>query len=92
MAKSKLVDVTVPRIALSRADLCIALGVCGNSIDQMVAEGFLPPARQWHKRKMWIVHEVQAALLEWPTAAVPVSRKDEEEDWSMSNEDWTPVA
>lgn len=54
------------RLALSRADLALAIGVSTTSVDQMVAEGTLPPARRWRSRKLWLVREVETALGELP--------------------------
>jgi hypothetical protein len=56
------------RLAFNRTELALSLGVSVNTVDIMVTEGFLPPARRWHTRKLWIVAEVQAYLSEWPTA------------------------
>ncbi len=64
----KTAQPNVPRLALSRSELAISIGVSPTSIDVMVEEGVLPPPRQWHTRKLWIVQEVQAALLQWPEA------------------------
>lgn len=64
----KTAQPNVPRLALSRSELAISIGVSPTSIDVMVEEGVLPPPRQWHTRKLWIVQEVQAALMEWPEA------------------------
>jgi hypothetical protein len=58
----------VQRLAFNRTELALSLGVSVNTVDIMVAEGFLPPARRWHTRKLWIVAEVQAYLSEWPAA------------------------
>ncbi|TIQ98008.1 hypothetical protein [Mesorhizobium sp.] len=54
------------RLALSRNDLAIAIGVSTSSIDVMVTEGALPPPRKWHSRKLWLIAEVEAHLNEWP--------------------------
>lgn len=56
----------VPRLALSRAEVAISIGVSASSVDIMVQEGALPPPRLWHSRKLWIVSEIEAHLLEWP--------------------------
>lgn len=64
----KTAQSNVPRLALSRSELAISIGVSPTSIDVMVEEGVLPPPRQWHTRKLWILQEVQAALLQWPEA------------------------
>lgn len=56
----------VPRLGLNRAEVALALGVSPNTVDAMVEDGSLPPPRQWHSRKFWIVSEVQAFMSEWP--------------------------
>ncbi|WP_412033237.1 helix-turn-helix transcriptional regulator [Nitratireductor aquimarinus] len=55
------------RLALSRPEVAIAIGVSTSSIDRMVSDGALPPPRIWHSRKLWLVSEVEAYLNEWPT-------------------------
>lgn len=57
----------VPRIGLSRAEVALAIGVSGNTVDLMVSEGVLPAPRRWHTRKIWLVAEIEAALAAWPT-------------------------
>jgi hypothetical protein len=54
------------RLALSRADIALAIGVSAGSVDLMVEEGALPPARKWHSRKLWLIGEIEAYLNEWP--------------------------
>lgn len=56
----------VSRLALSRAELALAIGVSVSSVDAMVAEGALPPPRIWHTRKLWLVTEVEAYLNNLP--------------------------
>lgn len=53
-----------PRLGLNRSELAFAVGVSPNTIDKMVSEGTLPHPRKWHSRKIWIVAEVEAAMLE----------------------------
>lgn len=72
---------SVPRIALNRTEVALAIGVSANTVDAMVKEGALPPARKWHSRKVWLVAEIEAALMEWPTA--PAMPEEENEDWTM---------
>ena len=60
----------VPRLALNRAELALAIGVSANTVDLMVQEGFLPRPRKWHTRKIWIVSEIEAAMSEWPEDGV----------------------
>ena len=57
----------VPRIGLSRAEVALAIGVSGNTVDLMVSEGMLPAPRRWHTRKIWLVAEIEAALAAWPS-------------------------
>ena len=59
----------VQRLALNRSEVALSLGVSSSSVDTMVTEGFLPPPRQWHSRKLWLVSEVEAYLNEWPSDA-----------------------
>ncbi|WP_404861889.1 helix-turn-helix transcriptional regulator [Georhizobium sp. MAB10] len=65
MQKSKFLS--VQRLAFSRSELALSIGVSVSSIDAMVAEGVLPQPRRWHTRKLWLVSEVEAYLNEWPT-------------------------
>lgn len=53
------------RLALSRTEVALAVGVSASSVDQMIAEGALPHPRKWHSRKLWLVSEVEAYLNEW---------------------------
>lgn len=55
------------RLALSRAELALSIGVSVGSIDEMVEEGALPHPRRWHSRKLWLVSEVEAHLSQWPS-------------------------
>lgn len=57
----------IPRLALNEAELAVALGVGASSIRAMVEEGLLPRPRVWHRRRLFHVAEVDAALLGWPT-------------------------
>lgn len=84
MATTVDISRPVPRLGLSRAEVAIAIGVCGNTVDQMVAEGFLPPPRRWHKRKVWLVSDVEAAMRAWPEdeAQQKTGKDDGAEDWS----------
>lgn len=56
----------IVRLALSRTELALSIGVSTTSIDKMVTEGALPAPRKWHSRKLWLVSEVEAHLGEWP--------------------------
>jgi len=47
----------------------------------MVAEGFLPHPKKWHSRKIWVVAEVEAAMMRWPSDG-PTSGNDDD-DWNM---------
>jgi predicted DNA-binding transcriptional regulator AlpA len=62
----------VPRIALNRTELALAIGVSVNTVDVMVKEGALPAPRRWHTRKLWLVSEVEAYMFEWPAEASQV--------------------
>lgn len=74
----------IPRLALSRAELAVSIGVCGNTVDQMVVDGLLPPPRRIGKRKLWPLAAVETALQSWPEDEVSGknSRLPIEEDWT----------
>ena len=74
----------VPRIGLSRAEVALAIGFSVNSVDLMVAEGFLPKPRIWHSRKVWLVSEIEASMSEWPEDGLPLSKGEKDaEDRDM---------
>ena len=77
----------VPRLALNRTEVAIALGLSADSIDRMVDEGVLPPPRRWHKRKLWLVAEIEAFLTELPADALDVDQES-----AGPQEDWTAQA
>jgi predicted DNA-binding transcriptional regulator AlpA len=56
----------IVRLALSRTEVALSIGVSVSSVDQMVAEGALPPPRKWHSRKLRLVSEIEAHLNELP--------------------------
>lgn len=56
----------VPRLGLSRAEVALSIGVSVNTVDAMVDQGILPQPRRWNSRKIWLVAEIEAAMLEWP--------------------------
>lgn len=70
----------IPRLALNRNELALAIGVSGNSVDAMVKEGALPPPRKWHTRKLWLVSEVEAAMSDWPADGAALD--DGYDDWT----------
>ncbi|MDK1377072.1 MULTISPECIES: hypothetical protein [unclassified Sinorhizobium] len=67
---------SVPRLGLNRNEVALALGVSVNSVDLMVAEGFLPQPRRWRSRKIWIVSEIELAMLEWPVDGATADGND----------------
>ncbi|MBB3385569.1 MULTISPECIES: hypothetical protein [unclassified Rhizobium] len=73
---------SVPRLGLNRAELALSIGVSVNTVDKMVEEGALPPPRKWHTRKIWIVSEIEVAMLEWPQDGDQTAIDDE--DWTMT--------
>lgn len=73
----------VPRIGLNRTEVALSLGVSVNTVDQLVKEGRLPPARRWHTRKIWLTSEIAAYLADWPTDAVAESSRP-----AASADDW----
>lgn len=70
----------VPRIGLTRAEVALAIGVSGNTVDVMVKEGFLPPPRRWHSRKVWLVSEIETAMAGWPSEEDNFSGQPEASD------------
>jgi len=68
----------IVRLALSRAEVALAIGVSIGSIDTMVTEGVLPKPRRWHSRKLWLVSEIEAHLNDWPI--------DGESEWNAEAE------
>ena len=75
----------VPRLGFTRTELAASIGISPNSVDAMVREGFLPPPRLWHTRKIWIISEVEAAMYAWPTiASLPDFQSESAEDWRVS--------
>ncbi|MGX9390482.1 helix-turn-helix transcriptional regulator [Nitrobacteraceae bacterium UC4446_H13] len=67
------------RLALSRVEVALAIGVSVTSVDQMVVEGALPPPRKWHSRKLWLVAEIEAHLNDLPIEGQ--EREDPYEKW-----------
>lgn len=70
----------VPRIGLNRSEVALAIGFSANTVDLMVAEGFLPKPRVWHSRKVWLVSEIEASMSEWPEDGVPLSKGEKDVD------------
>ncbi len=66
MTKSLADRRPIVRLAFSRSEVALSIGVSAGSVDQMVEEGVLPPPRKWHSRKLWLVSEVEAYLNELP--------------------------
>lgn len=71
-------DRPIPRLGLNRSEVATAIGVSVNTVDEMVLEGFLPKPRRWHSRKIWIVSEIELALMERPVDGVTA---DDDDDW-----------
>ena len=59
----------------------MSIGVSPGTVDRMVEDGSLPRPRIWHTRKLWIVSEIEAAVMDWPT--------DESDTAPGDDEDWT---
>jgi len=74
----------VPRLGLNRSEVALAIGVSVNTVDLMVAEGFLPKPKLWHSRKLWLVSEIEASLSEWPEAGLPLEKGEKDVDDSDS--------
>lgn len=73
-------DRLILRLGLNRTELALSIGVSPNTVDKMVADGALPHPRKWNTRKIWLVAEVEAAMLEWPSTGP----EQDAEDWSMT--------
>ncbi|MGN7770781.1 hypothetical protein [Phyllobacterium sp. 22552] len=71
----------IPRLGLNRTEVALAMGVAPNTVDAMVKEGALPPARIWHTRKFWRIAEIEAAMAEWP---VDGEREADVSSWRAS--------
>jgi len=74
----------IPRISLTRTEVALAIGFSPDTVDAMVEAGALPQPRRWHKRKIWLVSEIEAALTELPQdgqIAAPGEDGDNQ-DWS----------
>ncbi|WP_234906236.1 AlpA family transcriptional regulator [Rhizobium rhizogenes] len=74
---------SVPRLGLSRAEVALSIGVSVNTVDKMVEEGALPLPRKWHTRKIWIVAEVEAAMMRWSSDGP--SGDNDDDDWTMDD-------
>ncbi|WP_250954111.1 hypothetical protein [Rhizobium sp. CG5] len=79
---------SVPRLGLNRVELAQAIGVSATSVDQMVKEGYLPPPRRWHTRKVWLLSDVEAALQAWPEDA-GAAEFDTHERQDGPDDQWT---
>lgn len=75
------IDRSVPRLGLNRSEVALSIGVSTNTVDLMVKEGFLPQPRKWHSRKIWLVSEIEAAMMQWPRDG---HAEDDEDEWSAS--------
>lgn len=76
---------SVPRLCLNRVELAASIGVGVTMVDVMVMEGFLPPPRRIHRRKLWLVQEIAAAMMDWPEDNNPLAKKDSNADeWRAS--------
>ncbi|MDO3434378.1 hypothetical protein QWJ46_16990 [Rhizobium sp. CBN3] len=76
----KAISRIVPRLGLNRAEVALAIGFSVNSVDLMVAEGFLPKPRIWHSRKVWLVSEIEASMSEWPEDGLPLGKGEKDAD------------
>ena len=74
----------VPRLGLNRSEVALAIGVSANTVDVMVREGALPPPRRWNNRKIWLVAEIEAAMLEWPADGTAPAIDDDADHWRAS--------
>lgn len=57
----------IVRIALTKPEVALAIGVGVHAVDGLVAAGGLPPPRHWGDERLWLVSEVEAYLRAWPT-------------------------
>ncbi len=86
MTASNSTNRHVPRLSLNRAEVALALGFSVNTVDEMVDEGYLPPPKRWHTRKVWLISEIEAFMSEWPAdGAMKKSEGDADGDeWRAS--------
>lgn len=66
------------KFGLNREEVALSIGVSPTSVDAMVGDGSLPPARKWHKLRFWLAREIEAAMQEWPIVG---HSQDEPSDW-----------
>jgi predicted DNA-binding transcriptional regulator AlpA len=61
----------IPRRGLSRIESAMYLGISPSKFDEMVKDGRMPKARSIDGRKVWDIHELDAAFDELPLADAP---------------------
>ncbi len=86
MARPADLSMSVPRLGFNKAELAASIGVSVNTVDLMVKEGYLPPPKRWHTRKLWLVADVAAAMAGWPEDDAGIGEGDagDGEDWRAS--------
>ncbi len=79
----------IVRLALTKTEVALAIGVGTASVDTMVAEGALPRPRVWHSKKLWLVSEIEAALNELPVEG-EMKRASSLQEWRSDNAYYEP--
>lgn len=76
----------VPRIALNKSELAMAIGFSLNEIDQMIEDGALPKPRRRGRRRYWLTAEIEAALTDQPYEGeiLKPGEASDDEDWEVT--------
>lgn len=82
----------VPRLALSRPEVALAIGVSVSSVDIMVEEGALPRPRKWHSRKLWLVSDIEAHMNDWAVDGEDNDSPSSFEEWAKERDGTAAVA
>lgn len=76
----------IPRIALNKNELAMAIGFSLHEIDDMIVDGVLPKPRRRGRRRYWLITEIEAALTDQPyegEASRPGEASDDD-DWEVT--------
>jgi predicted DNA-binding transcriptional regulator AlpA len=71
----------LPRFGLSRGEAAHFVGVSPGLFDRMIDEGVLPSPRIFGARKLWLIPELQSAMMELPTAGQRSSPSSHTNPW-----------
>jgi excisionase family DNA binding protein len=61
--------IVYPKLALSKREVAVVLGVKEDTIDHLVERGRLPAGRRWRNWQFWIAKELEEALTQFERAA-----------------------